>query len=130
MAPSDVLDEKGGQRTATLLVYLEDMGDDAGGATMFRDLGGEGNFLKVQPKKGSALVSFPSAGGILNVPFDICTLHAGEAVSDDAKSIKWIAQLWLRQNDSYRAIGPPGNSHAAASEAINQYCDLQLDTKA
>ena len=129
MAPSDDLDEKGGQRTATLLVYLTDMGDNAGGATMFRDLGGDGNFLKVQPEKGSALVFLPSAGGNFNVPFDIRTLHAGEAVSDDAKSIKWIAQLWLRQNDSYRATGPPGNSHAAASEAINQYCDPQLDKK-
>lgn len=132
LAPSDDLDQKGGQRTATLLVYLTDMGDDAGGATMFRDLGGgaDGDFLKVQPKKGSALLFFPSAGGIPNVPFDIRTLHAGEAVSDDAKSDKWIAQLWLRKNDLYRATGPPGNSHAAASDAINQYCDLHHDTKA
>jgi hypothetical protein len=128
LAPSDDLGQKGGQRTATLLVYLADMGEDGGGATMFRDLGNsneEGDFLKVQPKKGSALLFFPTAGGIPNVPFDIRTLHAGEAVSDDATNDKWIAQLWLRENNSYKATGPPGNSHAAASDAINAFCNEQ-----
>ena len=112
----------------TLLVYLADMGEDGGGATMFRDLGNsneEGNFLKVQPKKGSALLFFPSAGGIPNVPFGIRTLHAGEAVSNDAKNDKWIAQLWLRENNYYKATGPPGNSHAAAYDAINAFCSEQ-----
>ena len=51
LVPQDDLYEKGGQRTATLLLYLTDMGDDAGGATMSCDLGGGSNFLKVQPKK-------------------------------------------------------------------------------
>jgi len=123
LGPSDDLQQKGGQRTATLLVYLADMGEDGGGATMFRDLGGDGDFLKVQPKKGSALLFFPSAGGIPNAPFDIRTLHSGEAVSDDATSDKWIAQLWMRENDSYKPTGPPGNSHAAANDAINAYCN-------
>ena len=115
-----------------MLVYLTDMGENGGGASMFRDLGDSdsGSFLKVQPKKGSALLFFPSAGGIPNSPFDIRTLHAGEAVSNDAKADKWIAQLWMRENNLYQPSGPPNNSHAAASEAINKYCEqLQNDNK-
>eukprot|EP00816_Leptocylindrus_hargravesii_P013040 CAMPEP_0196806400 /NCGR_PEP_ID=MMETSP1362-20130617/6292_1 /TAXON_ID=163516 /ORGANISM="Leptocylindrus danicus, Strain CCMP1856" /LENGTH=439 /DNA_ID=CAMNT_0042179859 /DNA_START=68 /DNA_END=1384 /DNA_ORIENTATION=+ len=101
LAPGSENISKGGQRTATLLVYLTDLGPEDGGATTFRDLGpAEGEPLKVQPKKGSALLFFPAAGGIPNTPFDIRTLHAGEVVSADCKSDKWIAQLWLRE-DTY-----------------------------
>ena len=54
LAPSDSLDDSGGQRVATLLVYLTDIGENNGGSTAFRDLGGEeGQFLKVNPKKVS-----------------------------------------------------------------------------
>ena len=58
LSPSDDLMNKGGQRTATLLVYLNSLENDEndqtdeneidlGGATMFRDLGVNGEFLKV-----------------------------------------------------------------------------------
>ena len=50
-----------------------------------------------RPSKGSALLFFPAAGGIANAPFDIRTLHCGEAVAESAENEKWIAQLWLRQ---------------------------------
>ncbi|KAL9189582.1 hypothetical protein ACHAXT_009257 [Thalassiosira profunda] len=110
-----------GQRAATLLVYLTDLAKEEGGATMFRDLGGEGP-LKVRPKKGSALLFFPSAGGIPNAPFDIRTLHCGEAVAEDATSEKWIAQLWLRQR-GYEPTAPAGNAHGKANDAIGKYCD-------
>lgn len=124
LAPSEGLNDNGGQRVATLLVYLTDVGEDNGGSTLFRDLGGgsEGEYLRVQPKKGSALVFFPAAGGVKNTPFDIRTLHAGEALASDAPADKWIAQLWLRKNNRYTPSAPPGNSHSMATEAIEDYC--------
>eukprot|EP00970_Alexandrium_tamarense_P014561 scaffold4188_cov272-Alexandrium_tamarense.AAC.2 len=75
-----------------------------------------------RPRKGSALLFFPSAGGIPNAPFDIRTLHCGEAVAADAKQEKWIAQLWLRQRQ-YSPTAPPGNVHGDAFEAIGRYCN-------
>lgn len=117
LGPMENQPHLGGQRLATLLVYLTDLKDGEGGATLFRDLGG----LRVQPKKGSALLFFPAAGGIPNTPFDIRTLHCGEAVSDDSSQDKWIAQLWLRASP-YKPTAPPGNTHANAQEAIRKYC--------
>lgn len=76
---------------------------------------------KSRPKKGSALLFFPSAGGIPKAPFDIRTLHCGEAVAEDAANEKWIAQLWLRQR-KYAPTAPPGNEHENASDVIGKYC--------
>mmetsp|Transcript_28701 Transcript_28701/g.84635 ORF Transcript_28701/g.84635 Transcript_28701/m.84635 type:complete len:96 (-) Transcript_28701:218-505(-) len=92
---------------------------------MFRDLTGpDGKApLKMRPKKGSALLFFPAAGGIPDVPFDVRTLHAGEAVAEESSSDKWIAQLWLREDGGYVPTAPPNNVHADAAEAINAYCD-------
>jgi len=122
LAPSS---DKGGagQRTATLLVYLTDMSDKDGGATIFRDLTSHtGEMpLKIRPKKGSACLFFPAAGGIPNVPFDIRTLHGGEIIAPDAVGEKWIAQMWLREA-RYTPTAPPGNSHDKALEAIAAYC--------
>jgi hypothetical protein len=112
----------GGQRTATLLVYLTDLREEEGGATVFRDLGSGGGVLKVQPRKGTALIFFPAAGGIPDTPFDIRTLHCGEAVAENATQDKWIGQLWLREG-FYKASAPPGNDHAAAAQAISEYCN-------
>ena len=48
LGPEAAADEKGaGQRVATLLVYLTELEEGEGGATMFRDLGGEDGPLKV-----------------------------------------------------------------------------------
>ena len=47
LAPSEELEAKGGQRVATLLVYLTNLAEREGGATMFRDLGGTFGPLKV-----------------------------------------------------------------------------------
>lgn len=125
LSPEEVNNPSGsGQRVATLLVYLTDVAAGSGGATMFRDLGGNDQPLKVRPKKGSALLFFPSAGGIPGVPFDIRTLHCGEAVAEDAENEKWIAQLWLRQR-SYEPTAPVGNSHGDASDEIGRYCKSQ-----
>jgi hypothetical protein len=74
-----------------------------------------------QPKKGSALLFFPAAGGIPNTPFDIRTLHCGEAVDNESSQDKWISQLWLRQS-KYSPSAPSGNLHSAAKDAVTQYC--------
>lgn len=47
LAPSDDLASLGGQRTATLLVYLTELLDADGGATVFRDLKGANGMLRV-----------------------------------------------------------------------------------
>jgi len=122
LSPDEAINESGaGQRVATLLVYLTDLTEKEGGATMFRDLGGDDGPLKVRPKKGSSLLFFPAAGGISTAPFDIRTLHCGEAVSEDAESEKWICQLWLRQRQ-YKPTAPAGNTHEKAFDAIDNYC--------
>ncbi|CAJ1935420.1 unnamed protein product [Cylindrotheca closterium] len=122
LSPSEPASEiPGGQRIATLLVYLSELNKEDGGATIFRDLSADGTMLKVQPQKGSALLFFPAAGGIPNAPFDIRTLHCGEAVSQAAMQDKWISQLWLREG-TYTPTAPAGNNHADATEPIIQYC--------
>lgn len=47
LSPSEAGPERGGQRIATLLVYLTDLDTTEGGATMFRDLSAGGTMLKV-----------------------------------------------------------------------------------
>nr|WP_321167588.1 2OG-Fe(II) oxygenase [uncultured Roseateles sp.] len=75
---------QGGQRVATLVVYLNDV--PAGGATAFPDAG-----LHVLPRKGSAVMfRYVDALGRL----DPLTLHAGEPVTEGEK---WIMTKWVRQ---------------------------------
>ena len=63
-------DANGGQRLATLLVYLNDVPASGGGATAFKHLN-----LKVLPQQGKALLFFPAfADGLV----DERTEHAGE----------------------------------------------------
>jgi prolyl 4-hydroxylase len=75
---------KGGQRTITVIMYLNDV--KAGGATVLPDIK-----LSVYPKKGSALYFsyFNSKGQV-----DPSTLHGGSPVIDGEK---WIATKWIRE---------------------------------
>lgn len=75
--------QNGGQRVATVLVYLNDV--HLGGATVFSKLQ-----LKVQPKRGVALVFFPATtDGVLDDKY----LHCAETAQDE----KWVSQIWIRQ---------------------------------
>jgi prolyl 4-hydroxylase len=127
----------GGQRVATLLVYLNDVGEGRGGGTAFRDLegpleeeeeggGGEGGEegdrrrrsprrrgrLVVTPRRGTALLFFPSRGD--GTP-DPRTLHRGEAALDG----KAIAQVWVHEG-GYRAVVPEGNRQSDATEGVER----------
>ena len=81
---SQVLTRVGGQRIATLVIYLNNVAE--GGDTNFPEIE-----LSVKPKKGSAVYfEYLNAAGQL----DKRCLHAGTPVS---KGDKWIATKWLRQ---------------------------------
>ncbi len=76
----------GGQRFATLVMYLNDV--DAGGSTVFPEIG-----LDVLPRKGNAIFfSYANPAGDL----DRLSLHGGSPV---AAGEKWIATKWLRVGD-------------------------------
>jgi len=81
--PMAIAAEKGYQRRATVLVYLNDV--EKGGATRFEHLD-----IDVQPKKGKALVFFPSSAACMP---DARTLHT--ATEAEAGHEKWVSQLWI-----------------------------------
>lgn len=113
--------ENGGQRVATLLVYLNDIQEGRGGGTAFRDLlgpppedddsmGQQRQRLVLTPRKGTSLLFFPSY--VDGMP-DHRTLHSGEVAMDE----KTIVQLWVHERD-YRAGVPEGNSQSDAFDLV------------
>lgn len=75
---------RGGQRVATLVIYLQEPAE--GGATVFPDLR-----LQVVPRRGSAVFfSYSQAHPCSQ------TLHGGMPV---LAGEKWIATKWLRENE-------------------------------
>jgi hypothetical protein len=102
----------GGQRTVTVLVYLNDV--PQGGATVFPALN-----VRVQPRQGMALVFFPAT---VNGTLDKLALHAALPALD---TIKYISQIWIRQSNYYgqpskrldAPMGVPLNSNTAATGA-------------
>ncbi len=87
---SDKVLAMGGQRVATLVMYLNDCA--AGGATVFPQLG-----LEVMPQRGSALYfAYTATDGAL----DARSLHGGAPV---LAGEKWVATKWLRE---FEYVGP------------------------
>ncbi len=83
-AATPLLLARGGQRVATLIIYLRE--PEAGGATIFPDLN-----LQITPKRGQAVFfSYPEAQ-----PSSL-SLHGGAPV---VAGEKWIATKWLRQHE-------------------------------
>lgn len=81
-AGTDRICRRGGQRVATVVVYLNT--PESGGETVFPSAG-----LSVVPRKGSAVCFvYPSP-----VP-DTLTLHGGAPI---LAGEKWVATKWLRQ---------------------------------
>ncbi len=75
---------QGGQRIATLIIYLNDV--TCGGSTVFPEIG-----LDVLPRKGHAVYfAYCDDNGSL----DVRTLHGGSPVRSGEK---WIATKWFRQ---------------------------------
>ena len=112
----------GGQRVATLLVYLNDVAE--GGCTAFRDLraggtdaSGRPTRLAVQPKKGRAVVFCPAKSD--GTPDDR-TLHAGQPTEEGG--CKWIAQAWLHET-AYAPTAPAGTSQAEATAAVRAFAE-------
>ena len=103
--------DNGGQRLATLLVYLNSV--SVGGGTIFRDLKGmDGNPLCMQPRQGSALLFFPA---FADGRPDDRTLHKGEVAQDE----KRIIQMWIHES-AYQPVVPVGNSQEAAASVVEQ----------
>ena len=75
---------RGGQRVATIILYLNEV--ERGGETTFPDIG-----LRIHPRRGSALY-FEYANELGQC--DPKTLHAGTPVE---KGEKWIATKWIRR---------------------------------
>ncbi len=76
----------GGQRTATFLVYLNDVPHGAGGETVFPPLG-----LRVQPEAGAAIYWLHHRR---DGRLDDRVLHGGAPLLGDG--LKYAANLWLR----------------------------------
>lgn len=76
---------RGGQRVATLIMYLNDV--EQGGATIFPSIG-----FEVKPRRGNAVYfeSHDDHGAL-----DRKTLHGGAPVGSSGD--KWIATKWIRE---------------------------------
>ena len=85
---------QGGQRVATVLVYLNDVA--RGGETRFPQLD-----YACAPKKGRCLLFLP---GMTDGRRDERLSHAALPAVDE----KWVAQLWVRMHeDPTWALDPP-----------------------
>jgi prolyl 4-hydroxylase len=97
----------GGQRTVTVLVYLNTV--NVGGATRFPTL----DQLAVQPVAGMAVVFFPAT---IDGYLDRRAVHAAEPAVD----VKYVSQIWIRQTNY---VGQP-------SKRLPQTLGMPLSTTA
>ena len=86
-ADSSVI-EQYGNRTKTILVYLNNLSEDAGGNTYFPKLD-----IRIKPKALDAIYFENMNDG--NVNYD--TLHAGEEILNNSK--KYAINIWFREKE-------------------------------
>ena len=79
---------RGGNRTDTVLIYLNDLSEEDGGATSFPMIN-----LKVKPKALNA-IHFKD---MVNGKVDERTLHAGELIKTD--KVKYAVNVWFRERE-------------------------------
>ena len=128
----------GGQRTHTVLIYLNDVSVEHGGGTTFHSgrlradclpddmsvpmlvypnilrggcvvVGKDGAGITVQPKKGMAVVFFPShnvydkaTGAKTGVKLDGLGLHEARPVLEGG--VKHVSQVWVRTEKTYSGM--------------------------
>jgi prolyl 4-hydroxylase len=110
--PISQASNNGGQRIATILIYLNTIPQQNGGSTTFRDLTvghHTKTLLSVQPIQGSVLIFFPSNRD--GKPDDR-TLHRSIPIVGNERGnkdiSKWILQIWVHER-SYTAVLPSNN---------------------
>lgn len=81
---------KGGERIMTFFVYLNDVPDDAGGATIFPKL----NFC-IQPRAGTCAF-WMNTDPTATIYYDT-TFHSGEEIRKEGV-VKYGMNIWVRQN--------------------------------
>ena len=79
-----------GNRNVTVLIYLNDLPDNAGGNTFFPKLN-----LRIKPKAGDAIYF----ENMRNGEVDYNTMHSGEAIIGDYK--KYAMNVWFREIPLY-----------------------------
>tara|TARA_R100001163_G_C5064394_1_gene201986 strand:+ start:1096 stop:1776 length:681 start_codon:yes stop_codon:yes gene_type:complete len=77
-----------GDRMYTFFMYLNDLGEDEGGATAFPNIG-----IKIRPEAGTAMfwVNIDHKGHY----YEHEVFHAGEPITGDTE--KWGVNLWIRE---------------------------------
>jgi prolyl 4-hydroxylase len=80
--------KQGGNRTHTILIYLNDIDDENGGKTIFTRLQ-----MKIQPKKRNAIYF----ENMINGKIDNRLLHEGESLYNFNK--KYIINVWIREEE-------------------------------
>jgi len=121
--PGNICNTNGGQRIATIIVYLNDVRNGCGGGTIFRDLymdqsqqqkQQQQQQLTITPKKGTAVLFYPAYCN--TGKSDIRTLHGGEVVTNGGE--KRIIQLWIHERE-YEAGIPFNNCQADAIDLVD-----------
>lgn len=86
--------QPGGPRVYTLLIYLNDVDDKAGGETVFKYAGEDGRMLFVRPRKGRALL-WPNTLDSDPLARQMNAMHAGGPLKEGA--VKLAVNQWIRQ---------------------------------
>ena len=85
--------QPGGPRVFTLLIYLNDVEDGAGGETVFKYAGDDGKMLFVHPRQGRAIL-WPNTLDSDPLAREHKAMHAGGPLR---KGVKFAVNQWIRR---------------------------------